>query len=144
MYSRGKSGDLITSRLPWSWFLSALLLYLFRDVPTHRLATKDKAREMGTKAGVGGWQCAHRTTEGFTIKANLREVESRGWEERRKGEGDQWIFNCSWLEVNPFCMSWHRRATIHNYMYDDFQKVGIEFSAFSQSTDKTLKWQMLS
>lgn len=81
------------------------MLYLFRDVPTHRLTTEDKARETGTKAGVGGWQSVNRTTVGFTTKANLREVESRGWEERRKGEGDQWVFNCSWLEVNPFCMS---------------------------------------
>lgn len=66
-----------------------------REVPTHKLATKDKARETGTKAGVGGWRRECSANKGFQHNADPREVESGGWGDRRKGEGDQRVLNCS-------------------------------------------------
>lgn len=115
-----------------------------REVPTHKLATKDKARETGTKAGVGGWRRECSANKGFQHNADPREVESGGWGDRRKGEGDQRVLNCSQLGVKPFCLAWHRRATIHNYMYCDFKKLRKGFSMFPQNANKTFRQEVLT
>lgn len=38
---------------------------MFREVPTHKLAAEDRASEVGTRVGVGGWQHVCSANEDF-------------------------------------------------------------------------------